>query len=343
MEMVDVHHICLNGYFSIVMRVSFIVPIYKVQEYIGRCVKSITEQSYKDIEVILVDDGSPDDCPVICDKFALTDNRIKVIHKKNGGLSDARNTGLLHASGDYVVFIDGDDFWIGNDSLEKLMLDVENKKDCDFIGYNCSYYFPQNNSFKKWVYYSDKLNQPVDKNQAIVELVSSGTFPMSACLKIIKRDFLIENELFFKVGQLAEDIPWFINVLDACKKCSFINQYIYAYRQGVAGSITNSGGEKSFKNLLDIVETEVEKVEERSLNKEAIEALYSFFAYELSILMIYTKCSKEDKQRINKLSWLIEYDVNPKVRIIKKLKGVFGIGFTRILIRFYNMYRRSKR
>ena len=137
------------------MLVSFIIPVYNVESYIHQCVESIKRQTYKKIEIILVDDGSPDNSPEICDTFAQKDSRIKVLHKLNGGLSDARNSGLQMASGDYVVFIDGDDFWVDEKQLELLMSVVNKNKDCDFIGFNCSYYYPQTNRYKPWVRYCD--------------------------------------------------------------------------------------------------------------------------------------------------------------------------------------------
>lgn len=89
--------------------VTIIVPVYKVEEYLDACVASIVNQTYKNLEIILVDDGSPDNCPVMCDEWAKRDNRIKVIHKQNGGLSSARNAGVLCAEGDYITFVDSDD------------------------------------------------------------------------------------------------------------------------------------------------------------------------------------------------------------------------------------------
>ena len=91
--------------------ISVIVPVYKVDQYLNRCVESIVNQTYKNLEIILVDDGSPDDCPTICDTWAKKNSRIKVIHKTNGGLSDARNAGLETATGQYIAFVDSDD-WI---------------------------------------------------------------------------------------------------------------------------------------------------------------------------------------------------------------------------------------
>ena len=91
-------------------QISIIVPIYKVEKELGRCVNSLRHQTLKNIEIILVDDGSPDKCPQMCDEYAKQDNRIKVIHKVNGGLSDARNDGLMQARGQYILFVDSDDY-----------------------------------------------------------------------------------------------------------------------------------------------------------------------------------------------------------------------------------------
>lgn len=90
--------------------VSVIVPVYKVEKYLDKCVESIVEQTYKNLEIILVDDGSPDNCPSMCDSWAQKDSRIKVIHKENGGVSSARNSALDAAAGDYICFVDSDDF-----------------------------------------------------------------------------------------------------------------------------------------------------------------------------------------------------------------------------------------
>lgn len=97
---------------------SIIVPIYKVEKYLHKCVNSLVNQTYKDIEIVLVDDGSPDNCPQICDEYAAKDKRINVIHKKNGGLSDARNVGLENCTGKYILFVDSDDY-IELDACEK--------------------------------------------------------------------------------------------------------------------------------------------------------------------------------------------------------------------------------
>ena len=324
------------------MKVSFIIPIYNVEKYLSECVESILAQTYSDFEMLLIDDGSPDNCPALCDDWARKDSRIKALHKPNGGLSDARNYGLNHAQGDYVVFVDSDDFWVEKDCLEQLMNVVDAHPECDFIGFNCSYYYLDTKTYKKWVAYNESLSVPTDKNIVICSLVASGTFPMSACLKIIKRKSLSDMGLRFIKGTIAEDIPWFIDLLEGSKKCMFVNQYIYAYRQNVAGSITASGNPKSTSDLFAIVKNEVAKMKNRSIAKDAKDALYSFLAYEFCILLTASsRMSKEIRKELMNYKWLLDYTSNPKVRKAAFVNKLFGIKVTELVLKFYTDHLRK--
>ena len=318
------------------MKVSFIIPIYNVEQYLDACVESVVSQTYRDIEVVLVDDGSPDRCPALCDNWAKKDRRVKVVHKPNGGLSDARNAGLDNATGNYVIFVDSDDFWASPTALQELMEVVIKHPECDFIGFNCSYYYGDTNTYEKWVTYDDALSKPTDKDTALRLLVASGTMPMSACLKVISRKSLSDMGLRFIKGTIAEDIPWFIELLDGSKKCMFINQYIYAYRQNRAGSITTSGGEKSFNDLFNIIKRELDKMEKRTFSPAAKDALYSFLAYEFCILLpSVSKRSNEKRRELLTYKWLLNYTANPKVRKAALVNKLFGIKATEWVLRFY--------
>lgn len=322
------------------MKISFIIPIYNVEKYLEQCVDSVLNQSYRDIEVVLVDDGSPDGCPAICDAYEQKDKRVKVVHKPNGGLSDARNAGLEVATGDYVIFVDSDDFWMSNGDLEKLVTVVREHPECDFVGFNCSYYYPESQNYRKWVAYDEKLSIPADKDTSMCKLVASGTMPMSACLKIIKRESLKDIGLTFKKGLLSEDIPWFIDLLEGCKKCMFVNHYVYAYRQNVSGSITNTPGERSFNSLFGIVKSEIEKIKERRFSPPAIESLYSFIAYEFCILLamlnyLPSEIQNNKRKELYKYKWLLQYTTNPKVKKVSFINKLFGIRITEFVLRFY--------
>lgn len=322
------------------MKVSFILPIYNVEKYLSECVESILVQTYSDFEILLVDDGSPDNCPALCDEWAKKDSRIKALHKPNGGLSDARNYGLEHAQGDYVVFVDSDDFWVNKDCLQRLMNVVDAHPECDFIGFNCSYYYSDTKTFNKWVAYDESLSVPTDKNIVICSLVASGTFPMSACLKIIKRKSLSEINLNFIKGLLSEDIPWFIDLLEGTKKCMFINDYIYAYRQGVVGSISNSFSVRNFNSILRIIDNELQKLEGRTFNEKTKDYIKSFLAYELCICLgglgqLEKSVRNEYYEKLKPYKWLLKFRQNPKVKKVALINSLLGFRVTRYFLEFY--------
>ncbi len=322
------------------MKISFIIPIYNVEKYLPQCVESILSQTYTDFEVILVDDGSPDNSGKLCDAYARKDARVRVIHKPNGGLSDARNAGLDVAHGDYVIFVDSDDFWIKNDCLQQIMYVVEQNSECGFIGFNCSYYYEDDQSFTKWIAYHENITHPIDKNTAMHALIASGTMPMSACLKVISRKALQKIQLKFIKGLLSEDIPWFIDLLEGCGKCMFVNHYIYAYRQNRAGSISNTPNERSFNCLLSIIQQELDKINLRSFSEQGKDDLRSFLAYEVCILLamissLPVTIQKEKRREVIKYKWLLSYTTNPKVKKAALVNKLFGIRVTEWVLAFY--------
>jgi glycosyltransferase involved in cell wall biosynthesis len=327
------------------MKVSFVIPVYNVERYLEQCVDSILNQSYKDIEVILVDDGSTDKSPVICDFYAEKDNRVRVLHKPNGGQSDARNRGVAMVTGDYVIFVDSDDYWMGEDALQRIMDVVRKNEDCDFIGFNCSYYYPESNTYKKWITYSEDIVKPVDHDSAVVSLVASGTFPMSPCLKIISSRSLNKMNLCFRTGTLAEDIPWFIDLLEGSQKCLFLNDYIYAYRQNVFGSVTWSNSERVYSNLLKIIKDELITIDKRTFTKESKDALYSFLAYEYCILLSILSSlpnSSARRKELRQYRWLLNYTLNPKVQKASYVYRLFGLRMTEFVLRIYNKKRANQ-
>lgn len=319
------------------MKVSFVIPVYKVEQYLDRCVKSITCQTYRNIEIILVDDGSPDSCSSLCDKYEAEDNRIKAVHKENGGLSDARNYGTKFATGDYLIYVDSDDFWMHNDDLEKLVQVAIDNPDVDFINFNCSYYYSDKDNFSPWALYDERLSKPREKNEAVKLLTCTSSMVMSAWMKMMKRQFVIDNNLTFIKGQLSEDIPWFINLLDCCKKCMFVNLNVYAYRQGVTGSITHNIGQRNIDSLINIVETELQKINKRSFSKEAKDCILSFLAYEYSIILGYLQfldkqIAKEKYEYLKQYKYLLKYTQDPKVKKVNFVYKLFELKLTTLLL-----------
>lgn len=213
--------------------ISVIVPIYKVEEYLDRCVSSIAGQTYSDLEIILVDDGSPDRCPAMCDEWAKKDSRIRVIHKENGGLSDARNAGMRAATGEYISFIDSDDI-VAPEFLECLHRATVTK-DVDIVA--CDYFTFLDDQISISINDKPFKVDVVSAEEAIEDILNNRRFRAIAWNKLYRR-VIVENE-FFEYGRLHEDEFFTYRMIDKAKRLAYVNAKLYGYRQR-AGSIMNS-------------------------------------------------------------------------------------------------------
>lgn len=216
------------------MLISVIVPIYNIDRYLGICIESIINQTHKNLEIILVDDGSPDRCPEICDLYAKKDNRIKVIHKKNGGLVSARKAGLMVATGDYVGYVDGDD-WIGPGFYESLYSLIK-ACDADMIAAGHT-----RDLFDKSEHFINSIPSGLYENEKLSELqktmISFGHFYRPGITtyvwnKLFKRSVLIEHQM--NVDEritIGEDAAVVYPVIMTCRKIYVTDNCAYHYRQ----------------------------------------------------------------------------------------------------------------
>ena len=226
--------------------VSVIVPIYKVEQYLAHCIKTILQQSYKNLEIILVDDGSPDNCGEMCDEFAMQDNRIKVIHKQNGGLSDARNAGIDVATGGYITFVDSDDY-ILPDMIESLMKVIVNANadiaQCNYLRSKCDsvdeHRHESCQSDKFTVYFDDKMSAYLKDNK--INTVAWIRFP---------------------VGRLHEDVFTTYRLIHEARSAAVTDYVGYVYRIN-ENSITTS---KFSPKKLDSVYGKIEMSEFMEIN-----------------------------------------------------------------------------
>ena len=226
------------------IKVSVVVPVYKVEKYLKRCVDSILNQTLNEIEIILVDDGSPDKCGEICDSFEEIDNRIKVVHKSNGGLSSARNAGINVASGEYIGFVDSDDD-IDINMYEK-MYSAALKHKVDFVMCDYQRILENNNSFNKSLsidsgfYDKEKIRSDIFPALIMGSNIDYGPL-LSVCLCLYKRQFLADNSITF-----ANDVKWsednLFSAIVGYKCNSFYylkTEYLYHYYSN-PGTITTS-------------------------------------------------------------------------------------------------------
>ena len=203
--------------------VSIVIPIYNVEKYLEKCIESISKQTYKNIEILLIDDGSTDNSLKICKNYEKKDTRIKVIHKKNGGLSDTRNRGIIEAKGNYIMFVDSDD-WIENDTVSLLLENIEkNKSDIVVFGMSIDY---ENGDSKLRV---PKINKCFDGKTGLIYMNSFMNIDISTCNKIFKKR-LFDN-IEFPVGKLCEDYYTMFKIFDKAKIISILQEPKYHYFQ----------------------------------------------------------------------------------------------------------------
>lgn len=224
--------------------ISVIVCIYNVEKYLRKCIDSIQKQSYTNLEIILVDDGSEDLCPLICDEFAKADSRIRVIHKKNGGLSEARNVGLDIARGDYIGFVDGDDY-IKSDMYEHLFREIV-KADADMAVCNFTYVDDRYNYIENRNFLMPVLDEILDSEEYIKRLTAQcGWYFVTVWNKLYKKRLF--DDLRFPVGKQHEDEFLIHHLVFRCERIVCVKLSLYYYVQR-ADSIM---GQKQILKMMD--------------------------------------------------------------------------------------------
>lgn len=320
------------------MNLSIVVPIYNVESYLEACLNSIEPiLSNENVELILVNDGSKDGSEDICykyiDKISNTKYQTpntKYIYQDNQGLSEARNTGIKNSNGKYIAFIDSDDFINCQVLLDFLGKDDSDMPDVVFL--NAVKYDKGRVSYFGEDYQPEKiLNQ--SKVEVLKGLCRFRKFPGSACNKIIKRELIIKEKLFFEKGIYAEDIEWSMRLFNAATTFSYLDGCYYYYRQGRKDSITGTVSEKGIKSLLYILE----KNAEMEFNRDISSYLYSFLSYEyLVLLFIMTSkniaCDSDIKRRAYHLRFMLLKSNKLIYKLIYKLIfpiiTLFGVDIT---------------
>ncbi len=256
--------------------ISVIVPIYKVEKYLDDCVQSLINQTYKNIEIILVDDGSPDNCGQMCDEYAAQDRRIKVIHKDNGGLSDARNVAIDVAQGEWITFVDSDDY-VTEDYTETLYNLVAK--------YNCEISVALHQKFldgqSPHVHFPSISEEKMDSKYAVEQMFYQEKFDNAAWSKLYHRK-LFESGIRYPKGLLFEDLPTTYKLMLLSSSVAFTNKKIYYYRLRNSSIEGSSYNPKKIESALSVAKL----MDEDSENIKHVEKAYrcrkfSFFFHIL--------------------------------------------------------------
>ncbi len=231
--------------------ISIIIPVYKVEAYLRKCLDSVVQQDLTECEIIVVDDGSPDACPAICDEYAQRFDTIRVIHKPNGGLSSARNAGIAQAKGKYIMLIDSDDYLEPDvlTSIKKLL--YENEADVTVL---------RAKTVDDAGTIRDKVNYTIPKGNytvnAYLSMLKAHPESVTFCAQfsIYRHEFLLENDLHFLEGIIHEDELWTVQVLLKAQTICYSDLFFY-YHYIRSGSIMHSSnGEKSARSLFIVCE-----------------------------------------------------------------------------------------
>lgn len=233
--------------------ISIIIPVYNVEKWLNKCIDSILVQSYKNFEVILVNDGSTDKSREICDKYSKEDNRVKVFHNKNKGLSYSRNFGVKNSNGKYVMFVDSDDFISDINIIDKFINILEKDKS-DFI-YTSYCRFNDENEDEITEILPIDINNNDIKGKSGIEILSmlieKNNYHHAAYLKICNRRLLIENNLLFKEGIYHEDAEWSPKLFYYAKRISIYNEPYYMRRMRENSIITTTNEVSIRKKIND--------------------------------------------------------------------------------------------
>ncbi len=311
------------------MKISVVIPVYNVSAYLRECVDVVLAQSYTNIEVILVNDGSTDNSGAICDEYANQDTRVRVIHQANAGLSEARNSGTRSACGDYLIYIDSDDKWSDVDFLEKLV-DRAQQTNADVILFPCQRFVDNmkinTNGLSKF-----RPHDFVGSGMEVFErLVLTQQFPISAWSKMIRVEILQKNRINFYSGLLGEDMDWNQRLMPHVQSMSYCNDVYYLYRER-PNSITTTYRLKNAQDFCWILETWKQHWEINSESYKHVFLQYLAFLY-VTLVYKYLFIPKTDRKavrsRILELSTLLRYSATKKsnrLRLLKRYVGSYGM------------------
>ncbi|MCM1264351.1 MAG: glycosyltransferase [Butyrivibrio sp.] len=289
--------------------ISVVVPVYNIEKYLDKCIESLKNQTYKNLEIILVDDGATDNSGRICDLHARGDDRIFVLHQKNGGRAAARNAGMERATGEYLMFVDGDD-WIDTDCIEEAYKFFEN--DTEMV------------VFRERSIYADRVegngtdryakfvgNEPLE---FYVNGYSDFQAATSVCGKLYRRNLV--QDICFEEGRYYEDIMFVTKVYAACHNCIYLDKAYYNYNVATDNSITAKGAiEVTFRDEIPLFHEK--EVFLNKMGREDLSVRFSYLKYQ-RLIRYYTECVQAKKREyVKRLVGIIKAEEDSIRKMIK--------------------------
>lgn len=321
-------------------KLSFVLPVYKVERYLHQCLDSIVSQMTPECEVVLVDDGSPDRSGAICDEYAAKYPNVKVTHIPNGGNSAARNLGVDLAEGKYICFVDSDDY-IDAASVSK-MLEWIAQEEADICFLQATKVFPDGTLVPLGEGMTHEGLYGKSREEALAFMATCSKYPGGPWAKLIRRAFLVENNIRFPGDRrLCEDLFYTLDIYLAAEKFDALDFPYYYYRQSVAGSITSTISPRYYFDKARFVTYVAENFCNGRTPRDSIsESAVSFAAYEYSILIWHLLCmTGDDEQKAWKFlkdyRWMLKYGRSRKTKFVDLAVSVLGLRLTARLMDIY--------
>jgi glycosyltransferase involved in cell wall biosynthesis len=320
------------------MKISIIIPVYNSEKYLKQCLDSILKQTYKNLEIVLVDDGSKDSSLKMCNEYSKSDKRIKVFSKENGGTSSARNYGLKHITGEYVIFIDNDDYILDENSFSNIIILLKKNKP-DILLHNCIYYWENTGKFTYPKTDFDR-KEIINKNkyEALDYLIKNNIYTYTVWDKVIKTSVIKNNNILFSEGKRNEDSEFCIKILEVTKSYDYCDKPCYVYRKLHSYAQTSTLKYEHTKDLKDLILFYIKKYEKRDNKLKYY--IYNYISYLYSVYIAQTYLISD--QRINSdikeilvYKDIIKYDLNCNMKKVSFIYKIFGYKITRRILAFY--------
>ncbi|MFP7216346.1 glycosyltransferase [Lactococcus garvieae] len=319
------------------MKFSIIIPVYNAEHFIEHCVESILNQTYKNIEVLLIDDGSTDNSREVCYQIKEADSRVKVIHQDNTGAAGARNNGIKHASGDYLLFPDSDDYYLIREGLQEIA-DLLEKSQADILFFDHIIY--KGGDFGDLS--SDLTKEEVDKSENVLNiLIKRDKLTRSAWTKVVKRQLIIDNQISFPDVRQTEDTGFTADLLRVAETFDWYDKKFYAYVKH-PNSITAKRLTKQTIDYSFYVLTEAIKKRESITDSARLLSYDSYLAYPYIVLLGQVKeamnrgelVSDDILVKLKDYSFLIKAGLNPRTVPIRLMCNVLGYNMTVLILGF---------
>jgi len=319
----------------ITKKFSIIVPIYNVESYLTECIESVLSQTFQDYEVILINDGSTDGSLRICEYFASLYNNITIINKENEGVSSARNAGINIAIGEYIIFLDGDDFWNDNKTLE-VIYNIAIDKNSDIISWGFKYLYRNDKYFMFTdanLYHYDKFYG--NKDNFLFPSIKSGHYTIAAWDKAVRRELILKNQLYFKPLNRLQDMEWSVRVAICADNFAMYNipHYVYRLRDDSVSHKFSYKNLEDAKTAFDISYNLIQKVTGNDLKNSLLMLIAGMY---FTIVCDIRYPLNEDKYVVlfKQYKELLDYVQVSEATVLSRSIELFGFYLTLRIVRF---------